>query len=132
MNKNAGFSIIFIILSFTAALSTCVSANAKYNLDWEGRYAGRIPSASGSGINVQITLHSDQTFSLIYNYIDRDFYTTSSGSFDWDVTGNIIAFRDSDYPPYYRVERGYLRQLDLDGNEISGNLAGMYMLKKSE
>jgi len=147
MKKSEGLRFILIILSFAAAISTCVSADAKNNLesqpgsskmnegsplDWEGRYAGRIPAADGPGIDVLITLGSDQTFSLVYNYVGREDSFTGMGSFDWDETGNIIILKNSRFPLYYKVGKDHLRHLDIEGNEITGNLAQMYVLKKAE
>jgi uncharacterized lipoprotein NlpE involved in copper resistance len=137
MFKNNVFHFILIVLLLTAAISACVSTqptdmshNAKDSLDWEGRYAGRIPSASGSGIDVQITLRSDLTFSMVYDYVDREGSFTENGTFIWDETGNVIILNHPSFPPYYRVEKDQLRQLDLERNEITGNLADMYVLRK--
>ena len=147
MNKNTGFRKIFIILSLTASLSACESAGVKNNqepqpgsskinesfpLGWEGRYAGILPAADCPGINVQITLHSDQTFSLVYDYIDREVFFTETGAFELDEDGNVIILKASKYPSYYRLEKDRLRQLDILGNEITGNLAEMFVLKKAE
>ena len=139
MYKNNVFHFILIALLLTAAISACVSTksadmshNARDSLDWEGRYAGRIPSASGSGIDVQITLRSDQTFSMVYDYVDRQGFYTGMGTFDWDETGNVIILKHPDFPPYYRVEKDRLLHLDLEGKIITGNLADMYVLKKVE
>ena len=130
MKKNTCFCIILILLSFAAALSTCVLASTRNSLNWEGRYAGRIPAADCPGIDVQITLRSDKTFSLIYDYVDRDGFTSNMGEFEWDVTGNVIILKNTHFPSYYRVEKDRLRQLDMEGNEITGNLAQMYVLNK--
>jgi len=139
MLKKNIFHFALMVLFFTAAMSACVSTrladmshNSRDSLDWEGRYTGRIPSASGSGIDVQITLRSDLTFSLVYDYVDRQGFWTGMGTFSWDETGNIIILKHPDLPPYYKVEEGRLRQLDLEGNIITGNLADMYVLKKVE
>jgi len=139
MLKNKIFRFSLILLLATITISACVSTgtagmshNAREDYDWAGLYSGRIPSASGSGIDVQITLRSDQTFSIVYDYVDRQGFSTGMGTFTWDETGNIITLNHPDFPPYYKVEKDRLLHLDLDGKIITGNLADMYVLKKVE
>jgi len=128
-----------LIALLTAAISACVSTkpvdmshNARESLDWEGRYVGRIPAASGSGINVQITLNLDQTFTLVYEHVDRRGMSTRMGKFEWDETGSIVILNSHDYPPYYKVGEDHLLQLDMQGKVITGSLADQYVLRKVE
>ena len=105
--------------------------NSRNSLDWDGTYTGIIPSASVSGINVQITLNSDETFLLNYQYIDRsDDVYTRTGTFKWDNSGSIITLDIQDIPPFYKVGENTLTQLDMHGNIIDGELAENYVLIK--
>jgi uncharacterized lipoprotein NlpE involved in copper resistance len=107
--------------------TTRISAN------WDGVYTGIIPSASGSGINVHISLHLDDTFELWYFYVDKREKTFhSKGSFKWNNAENTIILKVKDWPPYYRLSQNKLTQLDLNGKVITGALAENYMLKKVE
>jgi len=109
--------------------------NSKISLDWAGSYAGTIPAADVEGIDVQLTLHADQSFTLVYNYIGEPASITTSGKFSWDKTGNIITlegFNKKAFPVYYKVCQNYLLQLDLKGQEITGSLADQYVLRKTE
>ena len=47
-----------------------------------------------------------------------------------DKTGSIITLNIKDISPHYKVGENTLTQLDLDGNEISGELAENYILRK--
>jgi len=134
MQKNKLFHFAMIVLILAVVMSACVSTahNAKNSLDWEGRYMGITPSASGSGIEVQLTLRADQTYTLIYNYIDRTGFTAGNSTFSWDKAGSVIILKNTDAPPFYKVEEGRLLQLDMQGEKITGNLADMYILKKVE
>jgi uncharacterized lipoprotein NlpE involved in copper resistance len=99
--------------------------------DWPGVYTGVTPAADCPGIEVQLTLNSDGTFALQYQYIDRDVGVFShEGTFTWDETGRIVILDIENYPPYYETASNRLIQLDMQGNRITGDLADLYVLKK--
>ncbi|MDR0552105.1 MAG: copper resistance protein NlpE N-terminal domain-containing protein [Spirochaetaceae bacterium] len=107
--------------------------NSRNSVNWEGVYTGTIPAADGPGINVRITLNTDETYEMTSDYIDRDGVFTESGKFSWDESGGIIIL-DVDpqkQPSKYRVGENTLMQLDLEGNEITGMFADNYILHKS-
>jgi copper homeostasis protein (lipoprotein) len=124
--------IILLSIWITACLSTGAKTahNSKNSLDWAGIYAGSIPSADGSGINAQITLRSDESYTISYNYVDKPGVFTESGTFNWDEAGKIITLKHTTFPPYYKVGENHLLQLDMKGKVIKGILADQYMLKK--
>ena len=147
--KTAYLTLVAILL--TLILGSCVHSNryapahditietyhnSRNSLTWWGVYEGIIPSASGSGINVRITLNRDYTFELSYEYIGRDdSVSTASGTFRWDDAGRTITLQGRDgfpfhYPAHYQVGEMFLRQLDMDGNPIEGQLAKHYILQK--
>jgi uncharacterized lipoprotein NlpE involved in copper resistance len=104
---------------------------SRNSLDWEGVYAGTIPSASGSGIDVTIVLRADSTYVVLYHYVggqDGDFI--AAGTFAWDENGDVITMDAKDIPPHYRVGEGRLIQLDMEGQPITGVLADHYVLRK--
>jgi uncharacterized lipoprotein NlpE involved in copper resistance len=112
-----------------AANAIEAAGNPQNNLSWEGVYSGIIPAADAQGIEVIIKLGYDKTFSASYKYIDKTgsgFET--NGTFQWNKSGTIIALDTEDIPPYYKVGKNKLIQLDLDGNEITGELADYYIL----
>jgi uncharacterized lipoprotein NlpE involved in copper resistance len=118
-------------------LGSCVSSKAATNtpelsLNWAGIYSGVTPAADGPGIEVQITLNTDKTFTLQYKYIDRiDSIFMHEGSFTWDKKGEIIILDIENTPPYYKVEENKLIQLDMQGKRITGDLADHYVLEKA-
>ena len=107
--------------------------NSRNSLTWWGVYEGTIPSASGGGINVRITLNRDYTFEISYEYLGRDNGPfTAIGTFRWDDAGRIVTLEGRDgspfrYPPHYQVGEMFLRQLDVYGNPIEGE---RYVLQK--
>jgi uncharacterized lipoprotein NlpE involved in copper resistance len=113
------------------AIGSCATTqNAGNSIDWVGTYTGRIPSASGPGIDVEIILFPNETISITYMYVNREGFITGVHPFRWDKTGNKIISELDDYPRYYMVGKDYLLQLDMEGNIITGNLADQYVLKK--
>ena len=139
MNKK--YFIIFLLMAILAVflLGSCLSNqglddshNSKNSLDWAGVYTGTIPSASGMGIDVRMTLNRDQSFELRYEYVDKtDKPLICTGSFQWDEKGSIIILNIKDTPPYYKVAENKLIQLDMQGKPITGKLADDYVLKKN-
>ncbi|GHU86092.1 hypothetical protein FACS189473_5350 [Spirochaetia bacterium] len=133
-----------MILVFAAALSVlglgaCGSTgkaidaahNSRNSVNWDGVYRGVLPAADGPGINVEITLGIDGTYSISYHYIDRgDEVFTGTGTFQWNDAGSAITLDVKDMPPHYQVGENILIQLDMAGEKITGDLADNYILKK--
>jgi uncharacterized lipoprotein NlpE involved in copper resistance len=138
MNKKTILVSFFAAILIISGLGSCATNNglnahnSRNSLDWAGVYTGTIPSASGTGINVRLTLSSDQNFALRYEYVDRpNSQYNYTGSFEWDKKGNTIKLNVAkELPPYYKVVENALIQLDMKGKDIKGNLADNYVLKK--
>jgi len=112
--------------------------NSKNSLDWTGTYKGIIPCADCEGIEVEITLNDDNTFSSQSTYIGtkkaQKNVFTETGTFEWDEKGNTIKTVTSDKSnkKSYIVGEKKLIQLDSDNKEITGPLAENYILKQIE
>lgn len=107
--------------------------NAQNSLDWAGVYKGTTPCADCDGIETELTLKSDSTFTLKTKYLRRKGATENSvnGRFSWDSTGNIVILSGiSSGPNQYKVSEGFVKQLDMQGQEIAGELADRYILRK--
>jgi uncharacterized lipoprotein NlpE involved in copper resistance len=106
--------------------------NSQTALDWAGTYSGIIPCADCAGIETQISLNMDNTYQINWKYLDKSDETyTQEGTFTWDCTGSFIILENAgaDYfPSMYKVCEGYLLQLDMEGNVITGELADNYKL----
>jgi uncharacterized lipoprotein NlpE involved in copper resistance len=109
------------------------SHNSQNSLDWQGTYKGVIPCADCEGIETEIVLNADLTFTLKTKYLGKGDGKVfeEKGSFTWDKTGSIIKFKDvKERPSQYEVGENRLIQLDMKGNVITGNLAEKYILTK--
>ena len=98
--------------------------------EWKGVYNGLLPCADCEGITVQLTLNTDKTYQVSYQYVDRnhDPFITS-GKFAMDKNG-IITINNGTYNIYYQIGENTLTQLDMEKKLITGELAEMYVLKK--
>lgn len=106
--------------------------DAEHSLSYFGVYEGVIPAADCPGIEVKLILHEDQTFELHEAYIDREDSTfTEKGSFSVDAN-HLILFKAHDEESNYKIEEGRLRMLDMQGNEITGELADHYLLNQTK
>ncbi|MDR1429215.1 MAG: copper resistance protein NlpE [Spirochaetaceae bacterium] len=117
---------VCFLLGACASTDTTVAKNAT---GWAGVYAGTTPGAD-SAIRVVLTLRSDRTYSLTWQYIDKSSDTfTAQGGFTWNKAGDTIMLDAGDWPPYYLIGQGFVTQLDMSGQKITGELADQYVLK---
>jgi uncharacterized lipoprotein NlpE involved in copper resistance len=107
--------------------------NSRLSVDWAGLYTGRIPAASGPGIDVRLRLNDNETYTIRYRYVERgDEVFDASGMFRWMDDGNRITLDTNDFPKYYQVAEGRVIQLDREGQPITGLLAENYILVKNK
>ncbi|MDR1161755.1 MAG: copper resistance protein NlpE [Tannerellaceae bacterium] len=100
-------------------------------LDVDGVYVGILPTASGEGMEVVVTL-SGNTYKKTVTYVGKSEEPIETvGEFIWDdASGPIITFVGEEAPNKYIIGEDKLISLDMDGEVITGDLADMYVLKK--
>ena len=106
---------------------------AENALDWNGTYKGILPCADCEGIKTELELNSDKTYEIKETYLGKGDGKPfeSKGSFQFDSkNSSIIELDKAGDSRKYFVAEGYLKALDLEGNEITGDLADRYQLKK--
>jgi uncharacterized lipoprotein NlpE involved in copper resistance len=105
--------------------------NARISLDYEGVYNATMPTASGVGMVVYITL-GNTNYVKITKYLSNNHSFIERGEYSWNEAGNIITLKGiTNAPNKYFVGENILIQLDMDGNMITGELADMYILHKA-
>lgn len=107
--------------------------NAQNSLDWQGTYKGITPCADCEGIDTEIILNKELTFTTKTRYLGKGDKTVfeEKGTFTWDKTGTIIALKVKNGTPYlYKLGENTLTQLDMEGKIITGDLKPMFILKK--
>ncbi len=106
---------------------------AENSLDWNGTYKGVLPCADCEGIETELELNLDKTYELKEVYLGKGDGKPfeSKGKFTFNNTNtSIIELDQSGDGRKYFVAEGYLKALDLEGKEITGELADKYELKK--
>ena len=90
-----------------------------------GLYVGEMPCMDCETIATSLTLASDKAYTLIYQYVGKDTEPfTKTGT--WRLADGKLCLEGVDYQ--YKVESDQLRQLDLSGKVIKGELAERYIL----
>ena len=110
-----------------------ISDNSQNSLDWQGIYKGVTPCANCEGIETEITLNDDLTYTIKTKYLGKGDGKVfeEKGSFVWDKNGSSISLEGlKGRPSQYKVGENRLIQLDMEGNIISGALAEKYVLTK--
>ncbi|MDR2718937.1 MAG: copper resistance protein NlpE [Treponema sp.] len=133
MKKKFLVTIISLLLLGFISCGTTGRSSEKSS-DWAGIYTGVIPAADAEGINVRITLKTNETYTVEYQYIGKsnDVFT-NTGTFNWNTEKNtviLVTEREGDFPKYYKLGKNTLTQLDMAGNIITGEFADNYILKK--
>lgn len=107
--------------------------NAQNSLDYIGMYQGVVPCADCEGIETSLSLEDETNYVLKTNYLGKNKNSTNEvrGVYSWNEAGNTIILSGIvKAPNQYFVGENYLKQLDMDGNKIEGDLAEKYVLQK--
>lgn len=107
--------------------------NSRTSLDWAGTYSGTVPCADCEGIATRLTINDDGSYVLQTQYLGKsDELFVNEGAFDWQEDGNHIVLQGIENgPSIYQVGENHLRQRDMDGKPITGDLADNYVLRKA-
>ena len=108
---------------------------AKNSLDWSGIYSGVLPCADCEGIETELIINEDGTYSLATSYMGEKNPATETikGNFVWREDGNSVkleGIEEGTRSPYFKVEENKVRYLDMEGNKIEGELESFYTLTK--
>ena len=110
------------------------SHNSENSLDWAGIYEGTTPCADCEGIKTVLELRDDKTYALSQTYLGKpeaENEFTKTGNFVWDETGSKVLLKSENDTLQYKVGENQLWMLDKSGNVITGDLADLYILKKT-
>jgi len=123
---------IWIVAAMLGILCSCGGNTSKTNnsLNCEGTYTGTLPTASGMGMTVTITLENG-AYTKKTKYVGQDSIFEDKGKYTLNKEENTITLDSiTDAPNKYVVDENSLTQLDMEGNRITGDLADMYILQK--
>lgn len=105
---------------------------AEISLDIYGTYEGMLPCADCEGIQITLVLNPDNTYEEISVYKGND-KTEFVENGIWEIEENIVTLRDSESEETQGLVAGenFVRYLDQEDNEITGELQDHYILKKT-
>ncbi|MCL1932828.1 MAG: copper resistance protein NlpE [Candidatus Azobacteroides sp.] len=135
MNNNQSLMTkIWIVAAMLGILCSCGgnASKTKTSSDYEGTYTGTLPTASGMGMTVTITL-KDGAYTKRTEYVGKDGVFEDKGKYTLNREENIITLdgiNSVDSPNKYAADGNTLTQLDMEGNRITGELADQYVLQK--
>lgn len=136
MKKNI---LVFLLVSMVSCQKhsikdnrTVNTHNAKISGDYIGTYKGTLPCVDCQGLETEIAINENSTFSIKIKYQGKgNKVFVQKGNFKWNKKGNIIIFPDvKNAPNHYFVGKNTLTQLDIFGKKTTGNLADEYILSK--
>tara|TARA_Y100001956_G_scaffold15947_1_gene15359 strand:- start:781 stop:1278 length:498 start_codon:yes stop_codon:yes gene_type:complete len=112
-------------------LATIDEHTANNALDWNGTYFGTLPCADCEGIETQVTLNHDGSYSVNQTYLGKeDGVFQSHGQLSWNDKGTIITLENESGANQYFVGENVLFKLDMNGKRVEGDLAEHYQLQK--
>ena len=113
----------------TVAAKDSAETMETLSVNLAGIYTGNLPCVDCESISTLLELNKNKSYILRYSYEGKsDDQFVKEGS--WSVKKNTLNLEGVDYK--YKINRDYLVQLDLAGNEIKGDLAEKYQLSKVE
>lgn len=98
-----------------------------------GTYAGVLPCADCSGIETNLTLSADGTYSITETYQGKGKPFVTKGTYSLDKSGTKVTLIDKDDKGEHRsfkLGKNSLTSLAMDGSVITGDMAAMYVLAK--
>lgn len=107
--------------------------NIQNTTSWKGNYKAVLPCMDCAGIVTEITLNSDNTYTISTQYLGKkdSRVTTNNGKVDWINDSTIQLKGITDAPSKYLITQNEIVQLDLNGKQIEGELANRYIFKKA-
>ncbi len=124
------------LITDTNAIASAIDSlhTAQNSIEWDGVYKGVLPCADCSGIEIELALFKDQTYTITRKYLGKGGSSNSNSKipFSW-VDGNTIRLDGViDGPSMYLVGEGSVTQLDINGRMIKGALKDKYVLRKQQ
>jgi len=138
------WSLTLITCALSSGLGACAStttqaaavpassapAASEHNAKAAGVYLGTTPCADCQGIQTSLLLRPDGTYQLATKYLGKPGeLQVTHGKVTWNAAGTQITLSGvTDGANQYLVAEDRMRQLDLSGQRITGDLADKYVL----
>ncbi len=121
--------IKFIALALAiVAVESCKSGNSK--ADYYGTYHAIMPAADCPGISTTVILDSNGSYAIEREYLERIYAYREKGKYTVSEDRLTLISEEND-TTCLKMTDGLLLWLDRQGNEISGDLADGYRLRRA-
>lgn len=121
--------IKFIALALAiVAVESCKSGNSK--ADYYGTYHAIMPAADCPGISTTVILDSNGSYAIEREYLERMYAYREKGKYTVSEDRLTLISEEND-TTCLKMTDGLLLWLDRQGNEISGDLADGYRLRRA-
>lgn len=121
--------IKFIALALAiVAVASCKSGNSK--ADYYGTYHAIMPAADCPGISTTVILDSNGSYAIEREYLERMYAYREKGKYTVSEDRLTLISEEND-TTCLKMTDGLLLWLDRQGNEISGDLADGYRLRRA-
>ncbi len=129
-SKNSQHTAADSVTHETAAADN--AHTSQNSLDWPGTYEATIPCADCEGIKTNITLKSNNTFTIVSEYINKNTKVEDTGKVMWHDNGTVVHLTGKETNIKLKVGENKLIGLDQEGHEIDGPNAHLYVYNKVE
>ena len=102
-------------------------------LDWKGTYSGNLPCADCDAIETELKLNEDLTYVLTTVYLGKGNGAPEilEGKFSWEANNvKLEGIAAGSRSSMFKVEENQVRYLDMEGKEVTGDMANLYVMKK--
>ncbi|UPT70163.1 MAG: copper resistance protein NlpE [Flavobacterium sp. JAD_PAG50586_2] len=120
-------NILFVLMILTLVSCQKQSAHDKKSTsnyiprnseDYIGTYKGILPCADCKGLETEIAINENTTFSIKTKYQGKgDKIFVKKGHFTWNKKGDVIILTDVNEPNQYLVGKNRIIQLDIYGKK---------------
>lgn len=110
------------------AVESCKSGNSK--ADYYGTYHAIMPAADCPGISTTVILDSNGSYAIEREYLERMYAYREKGKYTVSEDRLTLISEEND-TTCLKMTDGLLLWLDRQGNEISGDLADGYRLRRA-
>lgn len=130
MNQPRWLMLCLIALLY----ASCTSNQKEMEKVLAGRsFGGIIPCADCEGIAYRISFYANSNYESSSMYIgESNEKFLEKGSWSAEEDSVIVLKNEDGDEKWMKIEDGQLRLLDLKGNEIEGQLAGLYVLRDTD
>ncbi len=115
-------------------VSRLISTTQPTRSTWKEIYEGTLPCADCEGIRTTLNLNKDASFTLKEEYLGKKSPAAFNSKGKWVVNENTITLQFDkelqDRRVQYKAGENKLWLLDQEGKEITGTLAGKYIMTK--